>query len=367
MKITYIKFIFLLFLIFLFQSTNAQKQSIKITNPSFEDFPRPGIPPRGWFDCGRIEFPNETPPDVHPLPNSVFGVNHVPIDGDTYLGMVTRETGSIESVSQSLNSELEKGKCYTFSIDLCRSDTYKSRLRGSRGSDKKLNFTKPLKLRIWGGNGYCDKGQLLGESDEVKNIMWERFTFHFSPDDEFTHIKLEAFCEEPVNGNILLDNATSIMTISCDGDVKTKKMVRSKIKTGNLDSDRKKAFQDYDARNQIEQAIEELGGVDKMIVTSGSLIKFKRNKLTLVGELKLKTVAQYMESLPNFKLVIDFNGMKIKRAKLRGVSVLEVLEKTNLTSEDYEIRNSTEEDNAVKWLVDKDDLYLGIILKTNKQ
>lgn len=45
---------------------DAQDGMIHLNNPSFEDVPRPGQAPKGWYDCGDINFPLETPPDVHP-------------------------------------------------------------------------------------------------------------------------------------------------------------------------------------------------------------------------------------------------------------------------------------------------------------
>ena len=214
-----LKLILFFFLIFLFQKSTAQKEII-LTNPSFEDSPHPGHAPLGWYDCGDIFFPNETPPDVHPAedPVQAFGVTKTAFHGATYLGMVVRENDSWESVAQRLRSPLQKGKCYTFSIYLSRSHNYVSSIRGS---NKRVNFTTPIQLRIWaGGEYYCKKTQLLDESNFVENTEWKKYTFSFSPSDNFTYITLEAFYKTPTlvppNGNILLDNASSIKLISCD-------------------------------------------------------------------------------------------------------------------------------------------------------
>lgn len=211
----------LIILLFSFEQSSAQ-DAIRLNNPSFEDMARPGIPPRGWFDCGRINFPNETPPDVHPEKNDTptFEVTTVPQDGDTYLGMVVRENDSWESVAQRLTTPMYPDQCYTFSIHLARSATYKSSIRGS---DRKVNFTKPLKLRIWGGSGYCEKKELLGESDLVRNSDWKEFNFKFEPKQRTTFIILEAFFKTPTlsppNGNLLLDNASAIQPIPCDEEI----------------------------------------------------------------------------------------------------------------------------------------------------
>ena len=210
----------LVILLFSFEQSTAQN-AIRLNNSSFEDFPRPGTPPRGWFDCGRINFPNETPPDVHPeSPTSVFEVNKVAQDGDTYLGMVVRENDSWESVAQRLTSPMYPDQCYTFSIHLSKSATYKSPIRGS---DVKINFTAPLKLRIWGGTGYCEKRELLAESDLVRNTDWKKFDFKFEPKQKTTYIILEAFFKTPTlsppNGNLLVDNASVIQPIPCDEEI----------------------------------------------------------------------------------------------------------------------------------------------------
>lgn len=213
---------FLLLFVFALGETFAQGEPIYLTNASFEDMARPGIPPRGWYDCGRINFPNETPPDVHPeFPVPSFGVSKVAYEGGTYLGMVVRENDSWESVAQRLKTPLRAGQCYSFSIALATSKKYISKIRGSEES---VNFVKPLKLRIWGGNGYCEKKELLAESGMVNNEDWEEFDFKLEPKQRANYIILEAFFKTPTlsppNGNILLDNASAFLPIPCDEDAK---------------------------------------------------------------------------------------------------------------------------------------------------
>ncbi len=211
-------------IIFSFQS--IAQDVITLNNPSFEDFPRAGKEPLGWFDCGATRFPNETPPDVHPNPNTTeayFDVNKKGIEGKTYMGMVTRENDSWESVSQRLSSQLQPDNCYAFSISLCRSTVYNSfvKVRNSVSgvSQEPRSFTTPIILRIWGGNGYCEKAELLGESPLVDNASWEEFSFKFEPQKSHKYIILEAFYKTPTlfpyNGNILLDNASDILLMPC--------------------------------------------------------------------------------------------------------------------------------------------------------
>ncbi len=197
-------------------SLNAQDANvIELTNPSFEDFPRISKPPRGWYDCG---FSNESPPDVHPVQDGgEFRVMNEAQDKETYLGLVVRDNDTWESVAQRLTLPLKAGKCYTFSIYIARSITYESQ---SRVTGERANYATPARLRIWGGNGYCEKAQLLGETKEIINTRWLKREFKFEPKVDVYYITLEAFYKTPTlfpyNGNILLDNASSIRLIPCN-------------------------------------------------------------------------------------------------------------------------------------------------------
>ena len=209
----------------------GQDAVITLSNPSFEDMPRAGAKGlfgiRGWFDCGRIDFRDQTPPDIHTEnPNDpIFGVTKAASDGETYLGIVTRADETWESVSQKLDQPLEAGKCYTFSIDLARSETYTS----SMGFDDKVTDqkkasppSKPAVLRIWGGVNYCPRNQLLAESVPITNTSWKTYTFELTPNINTKAISLEAFYKTPVLdpyfGHVLVDNASEIRQIPCPGD-----------------------------------------------------------------------------------------------------------------------------------------------------
>lgn len=186
--------------------------SIKLTNPSFEDYPRAGRVPAGWRDCG---FPEESPADTHP--SGEFDVIKYPSDGNTYLGMVVRDNDTWERVSQQMSSPIQAGTCYSFSLNLCRSELYVSR---SRVNNASANYVQPIKLIIWGGDGHCEKRERLAESPIVTNTTWQPYAFKFEPKLTHTHITLEAFYKTPVlfpyNGNILVDKASEIIPMPCD-------------------------------------------------------------------------------------------------------------------------------------------------------
>lgn len=191
----------------------CQGQVIELNNPSFEDIPRPASVPSGWFDCGQIRFPRESPPDTQP--SGAWDVFKPAFNGRTYLGMVVRNNDSWESVSQRLAGTLKKGKSYSFSIYLCSSDVYKSAT--SENLLQRSNYVTPAKLNIWGGNEYCEKAILLSATSPITNNDWKKFDFVFKPTRNVTVITLEAYYDTPVlmpyNGNILLDNASSIKEI----------------------------------------------------------------------------------------------------------------------------------------------------------
>ncbi len=202
-----------------FLSLHAQEASdqapIPLTNASFEDMPRHSKPPRGWYDCG---FENETPPDVQP--SGQFSVTKPAADGNTYLGMVVRDNDTWEAVSQRLNQPMQQGQCYAFSISLARSELYVSISRST--PDQTANYNTPTKLRIYGGFDYCDKAYLLAESPLIENTRWQDYSFKLEPIANYTHLIFEVFYQTPTlfpyNGNILLDNASSLQPISCSED-----------------------------------------------------------------------------------------------------------------------------------------------------
>lgn len=192
-------------------ASDGQNESpIYLVNGSFEDIPRAGDPPTGWYNCGPQA---ESPPDVQP---GFFEVNKPAQHGSTYLGLVVRDNETVESVSQRLARPLEEGKCYTWSVQLCRAELYSSQ---SRKTGELTNYATPAKLRIWGGSGYCNKKELLAETAAITNTRWLQYDFRLQPKQTATYIIVEAYFKTPIlfyyNGNILMDNAGPIMPIPC--------------------------------------------------------------------------------------------------------------------------------------------------------
>ena len=206
-------FLILCLQLFIAAAIYGQGDTIKLINPSFEDTPKNSVPPRGWYDCG---FENETPPDVQPLGTNGFNVNKSPAHGNTYMGLVVRDNETWEAVSQRLSRNLKKGKCYEFTIQLCRSEIYESQ---SRLTNLQANYVTPAKFRIFGGNAYCGKAELLGETSLVINVRWLEYKFRFEPSDNYSFVTFEAFYNTPTlfpyNGNVLVDNASNIVEVPC--------------------------------------------------------------------------------------------------------------------------------------------------------
>ncbi len=199
----------------------SQADTVRLRNPSFEDNPKRGGEAMegisGWFDCGKINFPSETPPDIHP---NGFWENNLPAsDKRTYLGMVVRDNNTYESVSQRLDTMLLAGKCYKFTVHLAKAAKYISK---TRTTGEEANYTTPIVLRIWGGSGFCNEKELLGESDPVSNTSWQINAFEFKPKSNIRSITFEAYYKTPTflpyNGNILVDGASDIIRIPCPGE-----------------------------------------------------------------------------------------------------------------------------------------------------
>lgn len=206
----------------------AQTDVIKLSNPSFEDTPRQGGLTegiKGWYDCGIINFPEETAPDIHP--RNFWSNTKQASHGETYLGMVVRDNETWESVSQKMSSPMQAGQCYSFSMKLSRSKKYLSgsRLALETNGDQGRNFsyTTPTVVRIWGGSGYCNTRELLAETVPVRHSEWKTYPFKLSPSLNHKSITIEAYYKVPVlipyNGHVLIDNCSDIIEISCSEEI----------------------------------------------------------------------------------------------------------------------------------------------------
>jgi hypothetical protein len=167
---------------------------IYLNNASFEGMPMDASVPVGWFPCN-----DRTTPDILPGP---WGVFLEASEGETFVGLITREDGSFETIGQRLKEPLKENQCYTFSLDVGHSNTY----AGNR-------YAGPLKLRIYIGPTRGSKAQLIYESDFMGEEEWTKLAVKFNPKQTAYFIRLEAFYEEgpfSYRGNILIDNISAI-------------------------------------------------------------------------------------------------------------------------------------------------------------
>ncbi len=259
----------LLFLILASMTAKAigvAQGNLVIINKSFEDTPRKGVDffsIAGWYDCGGLNFPEETPPDIHP--GDYWSNNNPPSEGKTYLGLVVRDNNSYESISQRLTKSMESGKCYLFSIDLARSNKYMSI---ARLTNKELNYTTPAILRIWAGSGLCNEVELLGESTIINHEEWRTYQFRFSPKADYKFITIEAYWKQTTNakycGHILIDNLSDFEIMDCN---------RAMVSLVN-----KKDGQPIED-NKVELPLHKRGRIDKARTTGESVNETAKLKI----------------------------------------------------------------------------------------
>ena len=210
------KWVLLLLSLPVFAFAQVKEAPIVFNNPSFEDFPKASQTPTGWYDCGQ---PGQSAPDIQP---GSFDVTRMPSNGNSYLGLVVRQTDTWESVAQRISRPLEINTCYEMSMDLCRSDIYISPL-ATGSSSEKVNFVSPCKIRVWGGMGYCDKAEMLYESPLITHTRWLSYNLRISPKKgSYSFIIIEAYYKTPIlfpeNGNVLIDNLSPIKKVVCGPD-----------------------------------------------------------------------------------------------------------------------------------------------------
>lgn len=167
---------------------------IPVRNPSFEDdAPAQSKLPGGW----QSNTAGSTP-DILP---GAWGIQFAPQEGKTCVGLVTREDGTSEDISQGLPETLKGGICYTFSIYLAHAPKY-------------VGYNHPVKIRIWGGASRGKKEMLLESSPLIDHSDWRKYPFQFVPARDMRYITFEAWYGPGITfkykGNILLDNCSAI-------------------------------------------------------------------------------------------------------------------------------------------------------------
>ncbi len=277
---------------------------IQLTNPSFEDLAKGGQTPVGWYNCGNAA---ESPPDIQP---GSFSVTKAASNGSTYLGLVVRDNETNEAVGQRLSRPLEINQCYEMNIDLCRAEIYESL---SRLTGDPVNYATPAKIRIWGGNGYCDKAELLFETPIITNTRWVTTNCRFHPKKgNYSFIIIEAYYKQPVlfpyNGNILLDNTTAIRQLPCNPE----KMPPPIAKKTPTDTTKKIVVKSPPAP-PTPAAVPEPKPMDRKNLKAGSIIRldnvyFEMNKYDLKPESMngLQAIFNFLKENPD--VMVEIGG-----------------------------------------------------------
>ncbi len=179
----------------------------------------------------------ETPPDIQP---GFFDCNLASADGKTYLGTVTRDNQTWESVSQKLRIPLDSGICYSFTIQLATSPSYNSKARVSGDT---ANYNQPVVFQVWGGYSECDARVLLAESPVISHREWKKYRFIIKSlqDRPLPHLVFQAYYPpgnrcKPTMGNLLMDDASDIKQTDCPANF-VSRMDKAEAKTPRLRSE----------------------------------------------------------------------------------------------------------------------------------
>ena len=166
---------------------------ISLSNPSFEDKPKDATTPIGWNSCGSYSTPDILP--------GYWEVTHKPVNGKTFLGLITRGDGTNEWIGQKISETMEKNVCYSFTVSLARSSTY-------------ADYNGPVILKIWGGTELCEKAQLLAQTTAIEHVEWKEYEFIFLPKLDYNYLIIEAYFTKdnyfPYKGNLLIDHCSTI-------------------------------------------------------------------------------------------------------------------------------------------------------------
>lgn len=184
----------LIVLIVTYVSSNLNAQSfVFLNNSSFEGRPAEARCPQHWIPCD-----STVTPDILPGP---FGVDSEPVDGDAYVGLIQRENGSVETISQLLTHTLEQGLCYEFKISLAKANDY-------------AGYNTSIGLEIWLSNDLCTYDQQVFQINQVTSELWKEYHIQFTSSIEARAIIIRPRKTPGIyfdyKGNVLIDNISKM-------------------------------------------------------------------------------------------------------------------------------------------------------------
>ncbi len=340
---------------------------IQLKNPSFEASPGYASLPGGWHNCA---FNNESPPDIHPVKNGRFEVNQAAQHGRSYVGLVTRDNHTSESVGQQLSAPMQAGQCYALSLSLSRSDKLLSR---SRTNGLPTNFNTPVVLVIWGGLSPCGRKFQLAASAEIDHADWKKYTFYFQPPENLSWITLEAGYadgyEGAYNGNLLLDNASAIVPISCETKmalVDTSKIEPDRYNYTNYEMPGnfliKPFYSSFAAGGYYLdfRVVHQPTDINGLIADNCPLIGFEFGSNVLLDEYgnALKEIAVNILRHKNTRLIIGLPAVGNNLVKKRKKRLVRVFREIGLPKKKYEISTLTPDQQPTDWLCGAREIWL---------
>jgi hypothetical protein len=335
---------FLGFLFFLFPYTiplsigqeirDTAAVPLSLINPSFEQIDAKEEPFR-WSSCN---FSQETPPDLQP---GLFGCTLLAQQGKHYMGMVARDNNTFESISQNIVKPLKAGVCYRLSVYLAKSSQYNSQ---SRATSVLVNYNRPLKLTIWGTDvNFGSKCTIkpedwLAESLPIHNDAWRKYTFYIQPPKDVYSLVFSAnhVVEQPYNGNLLIDNISTIEPVNCT-DLRL------------VSGGQKSAFL---AIQQVSEIISE--NAPKMI--------FGKKKAKLPSDTEgghnrsFDQLLAYFETSESYKLVIRVKSNKELSKQRITFLYSYIFKNSNLKAQRVEIKPYSPKDEAYFWTFENEEI-----------
>lgn len=317
---------------------------ILLANPSFEGNVGYGVLPGGWFSC---TFNGESPPDTHPVPEGLFGVTQRPHEGISYIGMVVRDNGTYEQVGQKLEVPFQAGQCYSFSVQLCKSDHL---LSISRATNEPVDYNKPVALRIWGGLSPCGQKELLAVSPAIFNDNWVKYTFQVKSLDSLNYLTLEAYYLKGAtafyNGNLLVDNVSDIIPIDCENlqpmlNADTIQVPKHQFEKEKLILENRLGAAKFSTKMQFLKTDEakSYNDLPKIIANNCVKVGFENggSHLSPVDEISLMKIAYNFSKFPNqfLEIAIAKEGKKLNSRRAKAIS--EVFKNTGLGQRQYSI------------------------------
>lgn len=325
---------------------SAQDRIIYLKNPSFEREDLSFLLSRdslGWVDCG---FFVEEPPSLQP---GFFEVEERPQRGKSYLSLVVRDNNTWDAVGQRLVQPLTAGKCYRFTMYLSKAERY---FNVSRTTGNKVNYRNPIRLLLWGGNTFCEAGQLLSKTDLIKNSNWETYSFVFQPHKTIHYLTIQAYylnpLSPPYNGNILVDNASEIVEVSCNE-------VKIPVQDEKLVELRPRSL------SELEGFIASHGEHIVFAENSNELVPYQETKLFKAegwSQIYFSVIGKSMLHFPSHQLVIAIKGKSSRRIQRRIEFLQKFLNERGVPADAYHCIQYPSTSEPSNWLVYNKDLAL---------